>query len=117
MIELNTKEMNGELYLAVANGLLASEADALDIVGNCVETNRVLILSNDLAPEFFDLRTGLAGAALLKFSNYRLKVAVVIAPESIPAGRFAEFAGETRRNRDFRVWHDEQSALDWLLAD
>lgn len=116
-MELVTREFNGQPYLAVANGQLASESNALDIVGNCVETHRVLLQADDLAPDFFDLRTGLAGAALLKFSNYHLKVAIAIPPERIPLGRFAEFAGETRRNREFRIWHDEQSALDWLLAD
>lgn len=118
MIEMSEREMNGVTYFDIRSGMLACGTDALDIVGGCTNPslNRVLLRADDLSPAFFDLSTGLAGAVLLKFSNYRLKVALVLTPNQIPAGRFAEFAGETRRNREFRIWLDEESALGWLLA-
>ena len=56
---------------------------------------------------FFDLKTGLAGAALLKWSNYFLRVAVILPPERIGTGRFAEFVMETNRGNQFRVFSDK----------
>ena len=51
---------------------LASEQDALDWVGACGEhgAQRLLVHAENLTEDFFDLKTGLAGAILLKFSNY-----------------------------------------------
>jgi hypothetical protein len=119
MIEMAERELNGKTYFEICAGVLGREADALDIVGGCTnpQINRVLLRADNLSPAFFDLSSGLACAALLKFSNYSLKVALVLAPAQIPEGRFAEFAGETRRNHEFRIWYDEDSALGWLLAD
>ena len=36
----------------------------------------VVLQKEQLAPAFFELRTGLAGAILQKFSNYRMKLAI-----------------------------------------
>jgi hypothetical protein len=118
MIELKAKQIEGKIIAEVIGGQLTSEADALDVVAGCGEvgTHLVLLRASDLSPAFFDLKTGLAGAALLKFSNYSLKVAAAIPAGQIPEGRFAEFAGETRKNREFRIFYDEVSAVNWLLA-
>jgi PadR family transcriptional regulator, regulatory protein AphA len=74
----------------------------------------MLIHERSLPDEFFDLETGLAGDILLKFSNYCLKVAVVISPQKIVSRRFAEFASETRRSQDFKILYDEHSDIYWL---
>lgn len=95
---------------------LTSESDALDLVAACGEagTQNLLLHGSNLAPAFFDLKSGLAGAALLKFSNYRLRVAAVLTPEQVGDGRFAEFASETRRSHDFRIFYDRDAAVRWL---
>ncbi len=95
---------------------LSSEADALDLVAACGEagTANLLLDGSNLAPAFFDLKSGLAGAALLKFTNYRVRVAAVLTPEQVGEGRFAEFASETRRSRDFRIFYDRDAAIRWL---
>jgi hypothetical protein len=118
MVVLKGRSIEGKILAEVASGQLASEADALDVVAGCGEvgSHLVLLREGDLSPAFFDLKTGLAGAALLKFSNYSLKVAAAIPAGQIPEGRFAEFAGETRKNREFRIFYDEVSAVNWLLA-
>jgi hypothetical protein len=118
MIELKVRLFEGKPVAEVAAGQLASEGDALDVVAGCgsVGTHLVLLRAGDLSPAFFDLKTGLAGAALLKFSNYSLKVTAAIPAGQIPEGHFAEFAGETRKNREFRIFYDEESAVAWLLA-
>ena len=50
-------------------GVVASERDALDLVSACGEnlTPRLMIHAENLSPEFFDLKTRLAGEVLLKF--------------------------------------------------
>jgi hypothetical protein len=37
----------------------------------------MVIHSSDLIPEFFDLKTGIAGEILQKFSNYRMRLSII----------------------------------------
>jgi len=99
--------------------LLQSEQDALDLVVACGEnhTHLLLLRSENLPQEFFQLKTGLAGRILLKFSNYYLKVAAVLTPEEVNQGKFQEMVLETNRGNEFRVFFDNQKATDWLIHE
>jgi len=98
---------------------LSNEADALELVAACGEngTQRLMIHASNLAPEFFDLSTRVAGEILLKFYNYRIQAAAVLRPELVERGKFKDFVLETNRGRDFRVFYDRQAAEDWLVGD
>ncbi len=112
--------VNDKQFLDVPPGSLriVSERDALDLVGLCGEhqIHNVLLDGECLDEAFFDLKTGLAGAALLKWSNYFLRVAVILPPERIGTGRFSEFVMETNRGNQFRVFSDKESAVKWLVG-
>jgi len=49
--------------------------DTSDAVGVCLGSAGLILTETDLAREFFDLRTGLAGELFQKFTNYKLRVA------------------------------------------
>ncbi len=53
--------------------------DGLDLLGTLYYDgfDRFIIHSKNITPDFFDLRTGLAGEILQKYSNYRMRLAVV----------------------------------------
>ncbi|HWQ45518.1 MAG TPA: DUF4180 domain-containing protein [Longilinea sp.] len=97
---------------------IKTEKDALDVVGFCGESqsNRVLLYECNLGPDFYDLKTGLAGMMLLKFSNYRIVAAAVLDPLESKKGRFGEFAWETNHSNEFRIFPDRTSALNWLAG-
>ncbi len=72
--------MAGDVTVAeLVEGHIDSERDATDLVGNAgFQAADVVLLAADALPEeFFDLSTGLAGAVLQKFSNYRLRLAII----------------------------------------
>lgn len=107
------------IELLPGNLCLQSEQDALDCVAACGEndTHRLMLHADNLSPKFFDLKTGLAGQILLKFSMYSLKVAAVIHPEVAQKGRFGEMVLEANRSsREFRVFPDAQAAAAWLIS-
>jgi len=59
--------------------MINSPQDMLDIMadsgyGGC---NNIIVHKQVLHKDFFDLKTGLAGEILQKFSNYRMKLAIV----------------------------------------
>ena len=98
---------------------ISSAQDALDLVAGCgvYGVTRLLIPESCLNENFFNLKTGLLGEILLKFSNYRIKAAVVISSEHVGKGKFYEFALETNRGRDFRIFSDLQKSVDWLVQN
>jgi PadR family transcriptional regulator AphA len=111
---------NSESYLDCLPGeqRLESEADALDLVAACGEhgTSRLMLHAENLTDDFYRLQSGLAGQVLLKFSNYRLKVAAVLTPELVNQGRFREMVLETNRGNQFRIFYDRSSAEQWLVG-
>jgi hypothetical protein len=59
--------------------LISSIQDAVDMLGeaymeNC---NRIVVWEKNLHTDFFRLSTGLAGDILQKFSNYKIKLAII----------------------------------------
>ena len=75
-----------------------------------------MLHAENLSADFYDLSSGLAGAILLKFVNYRLKVAVVLTPQLVGQGKFHEMVIETNRGSDFRVFYERASAESWLQS-
>ena len=74
-------DMGAERVL-VCNGdgpLIDAEARATDLVGDAlgVGASMIAVPTACLAPAFFQLRTGLAGAVAQKVVNYRMRLAVV----------------------------------------
>lgn len=53
--------------------------DAVELLGNCryQGADRIIISKDQIIPEFFDLKTKIAGEILQKFSNYQVQVAIV----------------------------------------
>jgi hypothetical protein len=103
--------------LTEGSAKLQTEQDALDLVAACGEndTQRLLLLQQNLSDDFFRLRTGLAGTVLQKFANYFVSAAAVVSPEKASLGKFGEMVTETNRGRQFRVFTSMQEAEEWLL--
>ncbi|WP_152190844.1 DUF4180 domain-containing protein [Georgenia satyanarayanai] len=94
------------LHLPVEGRPIASEQDALDVVGDTWGTGaEVLAVPVErLAPAFFDLRTGLAGAVTQKLVGYHLRLAVLgdISAHLETSGALRDFVRES--NRGHHVW-------------
>ncbi len=111
-------QKNDKKYLTIisAETPINSEQDALDIISICFEkeTNLLLLHGEVLTDDFFKLRTGLAGAFMQKFVNYRIRVAVLL-PEAFKiTGRFKELVAESKNGRAFRVFTESSEAETWL---
>lgn len=61
------------------NFVISQAQQILDIFGNLisVDCERIIIHDKNLHSDFFELKTGLAGDILQKFSNYKVKLAIV----------------------------------------
>ena len=66
------------LVVAGSGAPIASEQDALDLIGAAFgQAEIVAIPAERLDERFFVLRTGLAGAIMQKFVNYRVRLVIV----------------------------------------
>lgn len=111
---------NSYIETQAGDGRIEKESDALDLIGGLAEyqIHRIMLHDADLSEDFYNLRTGLAGAVLQKFAQYSVKVAAVLPREKAEEGRFGEMVLEAnRRNRLFHVFEERDQAEAWLVGD
>lgn len=70
------------------------------------EFDKIIIYEKNLTPDFFDLKTGIAGAVLQKFSNYRMSMTII--------GEFSKYPGKSIR--DF-IFESNKGKLINFLPD
>lgn len=65
--------------------------DALELLGNLYyqDFDKVIIHQKNITPDFFQLNNGFAGEMLQKFSNYKVRLAIV--------GDFSKYTGASVR--------------------
>lgn len=66
--------------------------DALDILGNCgyQGADNIILHEQNIIPDFFDLKTKLAGEILQKFSTYHVRLAIV--------GDFSQYTSQSLKD-------------------
>jgi hypothetical protein len=80
-MEIKVHNVNGiNIAELVADEVVINTTDdGLDLMGNLYYQgfDKILIHEENLTPDFFDLKNGIAGEILQKFSNYRVRLAIV----------------------------------------
>ncbi|MGU3377004.1 DUF4180 domain-containing protein [Chryseobacterium sp. M5A1_1a] len=73
--------------------IIQSAQDGLDLMGDIYYQgfDKIVIYEKDITPDFFDLKTKVAGEILQKFSNYRIGLAII--------GDFSKY--ESKSMKDF----------------
>jgi len=87
--------------------------DILDIIGEVgiKECSRVIIHSESFSKDFFDLRSGLAGEILQKFSNYRMKLAIIGDFSDLKSRSWRDFIRESNRGRKVNFVKSVEEAI------
>lgn len=93
---------------------LQSRQDITEAVGRCWGSSGLLLAEGDLAVEFFDLRTGWLGELFQKFTNYRIRLAIVVPDPRTYGERLSELAYEHRAHPMIRFVASEEEARAWL---
>jgi hypothetical protein len=96
--------------------VIRTERDILELISACVEhgTHQIILYANNLAPDFFDLKTQLAGTLFQKLANYHLRGAAIISMGQVKSERFKELILEYNRGQLFRFFEDKEAAEKWL---
>lgn len=97
---------------------IKSSQDAVDLLGNAgyQGAEKVIIHEHNLSPEFFDLKTGLAGEVLQKFSNYNMQLAIVGEYSKFTSKALRDFIFESNRQRRINFVTSVEEAREVLTT-
>jgi Domain of unknown function (DUF4180) len=105
------------ILIASDSGIsIRSFKDIPDAIASCFGTDGLILTEDDLAQEFFDLRSGLAGELFQKFINYKLRVAIVLPDPEAYGERISELAYEHKSHNTIRFVRSKDEAEAWLCA-
>lgn len=81
--------------------VIAETQDGVDLLGELVAENcsRIIIYEKNLHADFFRLHTGLAGDILQKFSNYRIRLAIIGDFSKFTSKSLQDFIRESNRGK------------------
>ena len=98
--------------------VLATPQEALDLFGSFYlePVDGVIVHAANLPPEFFQLRTRLAGEIAQKFVNYGLKLAIVGDFSHYESKALADFIRESNRGRHLFFVPTRDEAIQRLAA-
>lgn len=118
---LSTIQGVSVLVLAVDGELIATERQVVDLIADTHGRGAELLVlpAERLPAEFFQLRTGVAGAIVQKFVTYQLRVAILgdISRYVARSETFASFVAETNRGRQLWFVADAEDLSGRLAAE
>jgi hypothetical protein len=100
---MDIAEINGltVMFAPAAGPTLASEQDALDLIGETYGSavDAIAVPVERFGPGFFDLSTRQAGLFIQKFQNYQLRLVVLgdLSAAMKNSKALSDFVGETNR--------------------
>ncbi|WP_126651126.1 DUF4180 domain-containing protein [Chryseobacterium aureum] len=96
--------------------IIQSVQDGLDLIGNIYYQgfDKVILYERNITPEFFDLKTKIAGEILQKFSNYRIRLAIVGDFSKYESKSMEDFIFESNKTKHINFVETLESALEKL---
>ncbi|HCT31268.1 MAG TPA: DUF4180 domain-containing protein [Bacteroidales bacterium] len=80
-MKININKLNGTFIASIDSNeiIINNVQDALDLMADCgyKGSRKIIIHSKNITPDFFDLKTRIAGDILQKFSTYNVDLAII----------------------------------------
>lgn len=119
-MRIKIKKINGIAIAEVDSSsvVIREVQDALDLMADCYYqgASDIIIHRKNITPAFFDLSTGIAGEVLQKFSNYRVKLAIVGDFKEEVSSSLKDFMYESNRTGRILFVGSADEALDKLTG-
>ncbi len=96
--------------------VIKSTEDGLDLLGNLYyqDFDKIIIQEKNITSKFFDLKTGMAGEILQKFSNYGVRLAIVGDFTTHSSKSMKAFIYESNKNGQINFVSSTEEALKVL---
>ena len=102
----------------VADSIVISHMqDALDLMANCgyQGARKIIIQEKNITPLFFDLKSGIAGEILQKFSNYHVSLAITGDFSKYTSKSLQDFIYESNKLGRINFVNTMQEAIEKLV--
>jgi hypothetical protein len=117
-MEIEIHEVNNVKIAEVVspNMVIGNAEEGLDLLGNLYyqDCDKVIIHEKNITPDFFDLKTGIAGELLQKFSTYRFRLAIVGQFSAYPGKSIQDFIFESNKHGQINFVASRSEAIDRL---
>jgi hypothetical protein len=99
--------------------VIKTSSDGIDLLGNLYYQNfdRIILHKENVTPDFFDLKNGMAGEILQKFSNYRVRLAIVGDFHQFTSKSIRDFIYESNKAQHVNFLDSIDEALNVLSAN
>jgi hypothetical protein len=111
------ENINGKIIEVISDDIvLKNEKDVISFIEELtsLEANKIIFHKENIIPDFFILRTRLAGEILQKFVNYRIKIAIVGDFKNISSETLKAFIYESNRGTEVFFLEDVEKAISKL---
>ena len=101
----------------ISEGIVISTVeDALNLMADVYYQgyDAIILDEKKITPDFFDLKTGIAGEILQKFSNYRMRLAIVGDFSTYKSKSLNDFVFESNKNRQINFVGSLEEAVERL---
>jgi hypothetical protein len=96
--------------------IISTVEDALNLMADIYYQgyDAIILHEKNITPAFFDLKTGIAGEILQKFSNYRMRLAIVGDFVKYNSKSFNDFVFESNKNKQINFVESLEEAIERL---
>lgn len=113
------KVNNAKIAEVISEAVIINKIeDGLDFLGNLYFQgfDKIVIHEKNITPEFFDLKSGMAGEILQKFSTYRVRLAIVGDFSRYTSKSLTDFIYESNKGRHINFVASTTEAINILSA-
>lgn len=117
-MKIQTHHINNIKIAEVSSeaAIINSIEDGLNLLGDVYYQgfDRIIIHEKDITPTFFDLKNGVAGEILQKFSNYRVRLAIVGDFKKYTSKSLNDFIYESNKGKQVNFVSSVEEGLNSL---
>jgi hypothetical protein len=117
-MKIEIRQVNGiKLAVIVSDETIIRETqDALDLMAESSNqgSGKIILHEKNLISDFFDLRSGIAGEILQKFTNYQVQVAIIGDFSKYSSKNMKDFIFESNRHGRINFVNSIEEAIEKL---
>lgn len=111
---------NGNIAEVIASEILIhTPEEGLQIMVDLYyqDFDKVILHEENITPDFFELKTGIAGEILQKYTNYKVRLAIVGDFAKYPGKSIKDFIYESNKGKQVNFVSDLSTAISKLSKD
>ncbi|KIO77877.1 alpha/beta hydrolase [Pedobacter lusitanus] len=98
--------------------LIKTPEDGLQVLVDLYyqDFDKIIVHEKNITPDFFELKNGIAGEILQKFSNYRVRLVIIGEFSKYPGKSIRDFIYESNQGKQINFLNSLQEAIDQLSS-